>query len=105
MICFSIINFNVTLKLQVCQKDLEIPEAVMTGAKIVQLAALGVATEAAVVNTGVIGGLASKAASESLKSTKEKGFSGWAARKAIKAGDYGSKLHLILEIIVRTNFC
>lgn len=71
-------------------------EMVMSGAKMVGGLALGAATGgAALLGTGLIGGGINKfsgAYGETLKEkAKEKGIGGFAARKALKAIDYGTK--------------
>ena len=71
-----------------------IGEKLMQGAKMVGGLALGAATGgASLLGTGLLGGLASKAAgNETLKEkANEKGFGGYAARKALQTANYGSK--------------
>ena len=72
----------------------EFGKMIVGGAKIAGGLALGAATGgAALLGTGAIGGLATKAAgSEFLKEgAKNKGIGGYAARMALKGANYGSK--------------
>ncbi|MFZ3011601.1 MAG: hypothetical protein WA060_01205 [Minisyncoccia bacterium] len=71
-------------------------EKLMTGAKLIGGLALGAATGGtSLMATQAIGAISSKvASSEGLKTAannKERGFTGWAARKMLKTADYGSK--------------
>jgi len=71
-----------------------IGEGIMKGAKIAGGLALGAATGgAAMLATGTLGNLASRAASSKglNEAAKEKGLGGMAARMALKTADYGSK--------------